>query len=251
MDALNQEFDCNFKIASTIITGGNWVQAWHDLVSDNQLIPVDEREIKEITSEIIDLVKSGSPNKANILLSKWLSAVMPLQADKRLVLVVHFIFLLNQILESLHLEVDYRNFYRIISGDVNKNQKEMLELIIRQQLVSTIEAVLLGSERKINFRERIDNILQEKQLNLVTLNDIAEELGVSTQYLCKTYKEETGITVHKYLTSKRLKYAKNLLKYSKLSIKEIAQECGFQDTIYFTKLFKRYNEITPSEYRSR
>lgn len=251
IDSLEQELDYSLKTKSTIVQEGNWLNAWHSLASDQQNATTTEREANQIMSEIIEAVKSNDADIARILLAKWLEIVLPLQPDMRLVLIVQLIFQLNHQLEEMLLQADYRNFHRIISGEIDKNHPEMLDLVVRQQLAATFEALSHRSEKKFDLIEKIGNIIQDQPLSNVTLGSIAEEIGISPQYLCKSFKEDTGSTFHKYLTAKRLAYAKQLLADNSITIKDIALRCGYQDTIYFTKLFKKLNGITPSEYRNR
>ena len=64
-------------------------------------------------------------------------------------------------------------------------------------------------------------------------------------------KQETGGNFIEYLTEIRLKNARELLKDSRLSIKEICVESGYSDPNYFSRIFKKYEGVTPSEFRER
>ncbi len=74
-------------------------------------------------------------------------------------------------------------------------------------------------------------------------------LHISHSYLCKIFKEKTGITLKYYLTSLRLNHSLALLKATDLSIKQIAYQSGFSDEFNFMKSFKKHFGTTPSLYR--
>lgn len=73
---------------------------------------------------------------------------------------------------------------------------------------------------------------------------------MNTNYFCKFFKSLTGTSPIDYLTIYRLECAKKKLKETELSITEVAYDCGFNDSSYFTKVFKKYNNITPTKFLS-
>ena len=63
------------------------------------------------------------------------------------------------------------------------------------------------------------------------------------------FKMATNTTPVQYLQEMRISHAKDLLKKSNLGISEVADKVGYQDSSYFTGLFKKLNSVTPNEYR--
>ena len=84
----------------------------------------------------------------------------------------------------------------------------------------------------------------------ISLASIAEHVGLSSGYLCRIFKEETGHNINTYMNNLRMTRAGELLKEPDNYIKEVAVSVGFEDQLYFSRLFKRYYGVTPSEYRS-
>jgi AraC-like DNA-binding protein len=80
---------------------------------------------------------------------------------------------------------------------------------------------------------------------------LANELGVSYSWLRLTFTAHTGLSPHQYLIELRLVHARRLLAETDLSIKEIATQTGFADEFYFSRLFRRKLNFTPSQWRSR
>ena len=83
-----------------------------------------------------------------------------------------------------------------------------------------------------------------------SVDALCKLLHISHSYLCKIFKNQTGMTVKAYLTTLRIEEALRLLKSSNLSVKEISFRVGFADEVNFMKAFKKHRGITPSEYRN-
>lgn len=85
----------------------------------------------------------------------------------------------------------------------------------------------------------------------LSIDSIAQELGVSSPYLCAVFKKETGQTINKYITLYRIEKSKTLLKDYMLKIEDVACQVGYGDSDYFSKVFKKYALCTPTEYRKK
>lgn len=86
-----------------------------------------------------------------------------------------------------------------------------------------------------------------RDINLAT---IASESHVSKEHLSRTFKKETGVTLTEYIASTRIKKAAELLKTTNQAISDISIFVGYTDNNYFVKVFKKYYNMTPSEYRT-
>ncbi len=85
----------------------------------------------------------------------------------------------------------------------------------------------------------------------VGLREAAEELRVSEGHLSRLFKEATGVNYLQYLNAFRINKAAIMLRDPRLSVSEISELCGFPTPGYFAKLFKRFSELTPTQYRDR
>ncbi len=94
--------------------------------------------------------------------------------------------------------------------------------------------------------EYIEENYTDKDLNL---NEIAHQLHVTSVYLSKVIKKELGYSYVQIITSLRLKAAKHYLKTSNLSIKEIAEKCGYDSQHYFSAVFRKSVNMSPKQYR--
>ena len=78
----------------------------------------------------------------------------------------------------------------------------------------------------------------------------AECSGLSRRRFNDLFKGQYGITPNTYLTDLKLNAAKALLVNNSVSVKEIAELCGFEDSYYFSKLFKKHTNLTPTQFRN-
>lgn len=121
---------------------------------------------------------------------------------------------------------------------------------IKDQLLS--EQAMLNTERESSTEDVVDSIVQYLQTNYsneINFTQIASDYNFSSSYLTKIFREHTGTSPIKYLIEYRIKIAKGLLKDTNLTIKEIAEKTGFIDQFYFSKCFKNYCGITPTQYK--
>lgn len=85
----------------------------------------------------------------------------------------------------------------------------------------------------------------------VTLNEVAEHTFVSTYYISRMFKREMGKNFVDYLNEIRVEKAKEMLKDVRFKTYEIAEKVGIPDAHYFSRMFKKYVGITPTEYREQ
>ncbi len=122
---------------------------------------------------------------------------------------------------------------------------------IMKACISYIYLNRILTATKTGLWAQIDYYIERNYLIDFTLEDMAKDLGVCISSICKTVKKQTNKTVHQLLTSKRLKTAKQLLKNTDMNINEIAYSVSIHDYNYFTKIFKKYEKMTPTEYRKK
>lgn len=85
----------------------------------------------------------------------------------------------------------------------------------------------------------------------LSLNQVAKEIGVSTNYFSAIFSQSMQKTFTEYVTAKRMEYAKSLLKNTEKSSGEIATEVGYKDPHYFSFVFKKTQGLSPREYRAK
>lgn len=83
----------------------------------------------------------------------------------------------------------------------------------------------------------------------LSVEKLAARFGYHPTYLSALFKKHTGYPVLSYINRTRIKASKNLLGASLVPVRQVADSCGFADDKHFMKLFKRYEGMTPSQYR--
>lgn len=91
--------------------------------------------------------------------------------------------------------------------------------------------------------------IRERYTEPITLTDLAKKYGISIGHLSGLLKEELQLSFSEFIASKRIQKAKELLADERLSIEDIAEQVGYSDYFYFTKVFKKNTGISPSKYR--
>ena len=81
----------------------------------------------------------------------------------------------------------------------------------------------------------------------LTVQNLAELVGLSHMYFGSLFKDETGMSFRQYLTAIRINHAEDMLRIGVYNINEIANACGFSDIFYFSKVFKESRGVAPSK----
>ena len=113
---------------------------------------------------------------------------------------------------------------------------------------SKTSAYLPGTKREL-FESAVQKITDRYADEEFSVTALATQAEMSEVHFRRCFKQIYHVSPQQYLTELRLARAKELLKYDTTPIAEIAQESGFADPCYFSRLFKRKTGYAPSEYR--
>ena len=136
---------------------------------------------------------------------------------------------------------------------------EMAEISDIKELCFWFESMILSIlEHSINIDTEVEKLLSDKLLayfhkhykEQVYMDEVAKYLGASQSSVMHKVKNETGKTFSQLLNGVRVKEAKRLLTFTTLPLGEISLRCGFKDQSYFTKVFMKYINIGPREFRN-
>ena len=122
------------------------------------------------------------------------------------------------------------------------------------QMLTELLNIRTDSVRESSRSGMVENALayiNEHFAEPVSLNMIAKNANLSPYYFTRVFTAETGFTPYQYLIATRLNSAKFLLKTPGISVKEIAFSSGFNSESSFCSTFRKWENMTPSEYRSR
>lgn len=129
---------------------------------------------------------------------------------------------------------------------------EMLVFIYYAELLLLIFRYIKNTVNETNNKILNDilSVINTSYTNDICSSKIAMEFGISDRYLRKLFSHHVGVCFVNYINSLRISKAKELLKYSTYSIKEIAHQIGFNSTEYFVRVFKQIAQLSPSEFKA-
>ena len=91
--------------------------------------------------------------------------------------------------------------------------------------------------------------ITDNYADCLTISEVAEAVSLNPVYFGALFKKETNTTFRDYLNTIRLNQAEDMLRVGKWNVTEVAQNCGFTDVFYFSRLFKKYKGVPPSALR--
>lgn len=213
----------------------------------------NEAEALYYTDEITALFESRSkaiyPYVSSIMEDIYSEGTDKLAADKKARKIVKKvsdeIFRRNEWLDLYIGEQYFYSFDGIAESD-NETYKKKYYSIICSFFEEYCSLCPKAANAKI--QEVILYILNNPENNLKQ-KSIADELYINSSYLSTVFAAQTGIRFVEYLTNVKLKRAAWLLKETDLKITEIAERLDYRDIGYFSRLFKKQYNMTPTEYR--
>lgn len=154
------------------------------------------------------------------------------------------------VVNQMNLEWDKDYLIEISSGGQVQKMKQLLgvEECLRRVQVKVNQYFSAKSNMRKYGNEAVQFIRHNYYRNL-SAQDIADDIGITRGYLSSCFKEVFQLSVQEYITEYRLKKAKEMLADSDLKIKEIAFNTGYQDELYFSKVFKKKYGVSPRVYR--
>ncbi len=104
-----------------------------------------------------------------------------------------------------------------------------------------------GRQSLLEIREYLRDHLAEK----ITLDLLSEQFFMNKYYLTRLFRREYGMTINDYLLQMRISHAKELLRFSQISVEEVGESCGITPLYYFSRIFKQVEGISPRDYRKK
>lgn len=107
------------------------------------------------------------------------------------------------------------------------------------------------ADAELNTADLILSYIEENYGGELSVQKMAEKFAYSEVYFCRLFKQHFGESFISYLTEYRIRKAIELLESTNLSVKDIGKKVGYEDSNYFTKVFRRVKNISPSEYKNQ
>ncbi len=132
----------------------------------------------------------------------------------------------------------------------NFQEMLLLESEVRMTFAAAVNEYKLRNTN-ISCVEKAKSYILDHLNRSITLDDLANECGISKCHLCRKFKSATSQTVMEYLYTERIKAAQDLLRYSNKPISYIAEYLCFSSQSHFTSIFRKYTGQTPLQYRNK
>lgn len=150
------------------------------------------------------------------------------------------------------------------ADEIDKKHGDINSLLHNRVTVEETRDYLSGYLKELillrdhNTEKRYGRILREAILYIdenfdhddISLNRVAESVGMSPNHFSSIFSQEVGMTFIEYLIAKRMDRAKELLRTTQLRSSEVAYQVGYRDPHYFSSTFKKMQGMTPREYRT-
>lgn len=142
----------------------------------------------------------------------------------------------------------------------------VLKISVLEELPGAVEKAIrnleknrrefLPSEREAGEKDtddlyyRMVRFIEENYKSKITLDDMAEKLHANRSYLSRLYKSRSGVNLFDDILRMRIEKAKEYMESTDWKIYEISEAVGFDDTGYFSRVFKKYSGMSPREYKN-
>lgn len=164
--------------------------------------------------------------------------------------------------ESLSSNINWLNILEISSvfkEMYRKNYWKSSQTIVGQHIIDTLVSQVLDNNEYYSCNLSISQKLVKQAVDIIeneyskpiNLQSIAYQLKISPNYLGALFKETTGKKFSEALTTRRMNIAKSLILFESITINEISDKVGYDDSNYFSKVFKKHFDFSPSEYREK
>lgn len=211
--------------------------------------------IVDMQDKIINLCGSGQLDELEAEIKKFFSAIRQLKMDSMLYLTTVCSELIVKALKKVSA-----NEENAVVAKVRESMQEFRKMQTSHDMENFVMDNLLylenmmkesktGKSRRV-VRD-VENIIERNYNQNITIQQLADEVFMSTGHLQILFKKETGNTINDYITMVRIEKARELLKDPAVKVYEVANSVGYQDTNYFTRIFKKIVGELPMEYREK
>lgn len=154
--------------------------------------------------------------------------------------------------------LEYERIYKRMISELQHCQddyEELLTILMRHLLISIHRE--LQKERKLsdvyldNEMDMAGQYFSENYSNKINIEEYAQSRGMSISWFIRSFKKYTGTTPMQYIVSTRIANAQLLLETTQYSVSEISRIVGYDNPLYFSRLFHKTKGFSPSEYRKK
>jgi two-component system response regulator YesN len=213
-----------------------------------------EKELCQYFQEILDSLRFGHTNRIETLVAGLASTYSVLNKKQSDLFRFHLLSLLLDVCklsnENLNNEEEkYNSFQRVFFLFTQAKSLPDLSLQVGELIIYLAHRIKESQDGQITIVvQKAKQIIEEDYANQLSLKEVACAVNVSPFYLSRVFREEIGAGFVEYLTKVRLEKALELLAQG-ISVKECCFSVGYNDPNYFSRLFKKHYNVTPTQYR--
>jgi AraC-like DNA-binding protein len=170
-----------------------------------------------------------------------------------------FPLLSNKINDTLDKDrmIEVKSLFLSIKKEMEDKSCDYLTVVINNISTMLILFSRVYKEASFSHKERqsykkilaIMDFIDNNFTQDITLDLLSEKVNYSRCYFSSIFKKCMGMSLWDYLCIKRIECALNLIKTTDKNLLDIALECGFNNTVNFNKIFKKYTNLSPSSFR--
>lgn len=143
--------------------------------------------------------------------------------------------------------------YRHAASEVYVSDLQLYEYLVHLMTMlceeNRTQELETETENGVRDMTPVKQYLEQHYQEKISLDLLAEQFYVNKFYMTRIFKKQFGDSIVNYLTHIRITRAKQLLRFTDLSIEKIGQECGLNDVNYFARVFRKVEGTSPGEFR--
>ena len=124
------------------------------------------------------------------------------------------------------------------------------QLVVKLSEILKKEFLVNDTSSKNKHIKEIQNYIEQNFTHNLNIDDIAEHMFLNKSYISRLFKSETGLTISVYINMRRVMMAKNLLLAGENAM-DIFYKCGFSDYTTFYRVFKKYTDMSPEQFKKK
>ena len=201
------------------------------------------------THQILHAVEQEADEETEKALQPFFHEIQALSSPAALQEAVHYlcIRIINRWMEHQGFKEDPHVFTEALQLTKHAGDFAQLKDDVKHWVFRMKNKMLLHHDS--NPIQQAKEFIRDHLGENITIKRIADHVYMNPTYFCESFKKQTGETVLDYVIRNRLEKAKKLLKMTDLKVYDISAEVGYQDTKYFSRLFKEWIGQSPSQYR--
>ena len=214
---------------------------------DSQMLRSVTYDLKRLMTAIDNVESSHAQAILQELFDEMIHSGFPLAELRRISLLIYHSC--SQIL----FRIDENSWKESWSMNVILNSDDALEIktALQDFLRLTMEKMTGNPDDLNDIALQVVDYIQKHYKGEITLDSLASAVHLSPSYLSKMFKKQTGENISLYIQNTRIEKAKWLLTSTSKKVYEVAEDVGFSDPVYFSRIFKKTVGMKPKDYKEQ